>query len=297
MCLSEDRMCPIPTLAPYVYAWGLGNPAYQTNDLGHIHQLGIKNVRLAFLTADDAQLHEIMAWKDSIKRHRNTINVTLSIGGANGVFPDPKASETVQAQRIYKVIVELGISTLDFDIEGLSLSNKECVLKLVAIIEILKRLSNNSIKFEFTLPVGFNGLQTEGLNLIRLLTKKNLEIHIVNCMVMDFYTELQLPSWSDQIISILNIINTSLMEIFQVPSAWDKVGVCPMIGQNDDNTTIVSVNDWSKILKFAKHVNMGLVSYWSINRDQMGLGSLAVFSNNQETNFIYTKEAVKIIGS
>jgi chitinase len=47
------------------------------------------------------------------------------------------------------------------------------------------------------------------------------------------------------------------------------VGVIPMIGKNDDSE-VFSLSDATAVAAFAKQNGVGLVSFWSIDRDQPG---------------------------
>jgi chitinase len=47
------------------------------------------------------------------------------------------------------------------------------------------------------------------------------------------------------------------------------VGVIPMIGKNDDSE-VFSLADATSLAQFAKTNQIGLVSFWSIDRDQPG---------------------------
>jgi hypothetical protein len=50
--------------------------------------------------------------------------------------------------------------------------------------------------------------------------------------------------------------------------AWRMLGVIPMIGKNDDSE-VFSVADAKSLEAFAVQNQLGLVSFWSIDRDQV----------------------------
>ena len=49
--------------------------------------------------------------------------------------------------------------------------------------------------------------------------------------------------------------------------AWKKVGVTPMIGVNDSRNEIFLQKDARALVNFAKTVHLGMLSFWSQNRD------------------------------
>jgi chitinase len=50
--------------------------------------------------------------------------------------------------------------------------------------------------------------------------------------------------------------------------AWGMLGVIPMIGKNDD-TEVFSLDDAKTLAAFATKNALGLVSFWSVDRDQV----------------------------
>lgn len=247
-------------LSPYIFAWGLGNhSAYKTSCLSDVHSIGLKNITLAFLVSD--RYEEILSWKEDIAKFKDDINVTLSLGGAAGSFLDHSSSEHVQAQKLVGLLGELKyINRIDLDIEGKSLEDSNIVESWIRIIREVCTYYPN-LEFTLTLPVEFDGLNRFAVDVIRRFNRNCIKISFVNLMLMDFYTPLDLPSWSDKHIQLLNIVQR------QLKMDWSELGVCPMIGENDDHTKF-TLEDWDKLLNFAVQHKIGLVTFWAINRDQ-----------------------------
>ena len=64
-----------------------------------------------------------------------------------------------------------------------------------------------------------------------------------------------------------------------------KVGITPMIGQNDIKTEIFTLPDAQKVLAFAKqNAWVGLLSFWMIQRDN------SIKSSNLDTSSNYPQE-------
>ena len=53
-----------------------------------------------------------------------------------------------------------------------------------------------------------------------------------------------------------------------IVGAWAMLGVTPMIGQNDD-TEVFSLADAQQLTSFVQANHVGLVAFWSIDRDQV----------------------------
>ena len=51
-------------------------------------------------------------------------------------------------------------------------------------------------------------------------------------------------------------------------AAWALLGVTPMIGRNDD-TEVFSLADAKQLAAFVQTNHVGLVAFWSIDRDQV----------------------------
>ena len=70
------------------------------------------------------------------------------------------------------------------------------------------------------------------------------------------------------------------------------LGITTMIGKNDD-ASIFSPIDMTIIAEYAANKNIGLLSYWSINRDQSGTGNLGIYSQHNNSDFEFFDKAVR----
>lgn len=80
---------------------------------------------------------------------------------------------------------------------------------------------------------------------------------------------------------------------------WSKIQVTPMIGLNDTAPQNFSLEDAKNLREFSEEVGLGLLSIWSLNRDNKGSGSNADILHsstnpetkkpNQENVFDFTK--------
>ena len=65
---------------------------------------------------------------------------------------------------------------------------------------------------------------------------------------------------------------------------YKMVGVTPMIGTNDD-ASVFGLADANQLTKYARDKKIGLLSYWALQRDQVGKGSLPLYSQQNERDF------------
>jgi len=68
------------------------------------------------------------------------------------------------------------------------------------------------------------------------------------------------------------------------------MGITPMIGTNDDGSTF-TLDDARTVANFVKSNGIGMISYWSFQRDRAqatsGAGNLNSFSGVAQSNFEY----------
>jgi len=215
----------------------------------------------------------------------------LSIGGATGTFPHPKIDECIQSQKVIQLMKELGISELDFDIEGKTLENVVLVKKWALIAQLISKEVDN-LKVSLTLPVEFYGLGSDAIRAIKIFLEHGINPVCICLMTMDFYTPLDLSSWGQKHIQILTKSHQCLSVLFKKRNFWDKLGICPMLGVNDDKT-VFSLSDWQNVLHYTKEKNIGRISFWAINRDQAGKNSIDISSNSQNRDLEYTALALQ----
>ncbi|KAG0679826.1 hypothetical protein C6P40_001300 [Pichia californica] len=286
-----------PIFSPYIFAWGHNNDKYyQTNNLQHVINLGLKNITLAFLTNE--RYDEIKEWRDDILLHKDDINIILSIGGATGTFPSSSIENDVE--KLNNLLNDLNINMIDLDIEGKILESKDKVKQWVKLIKLLclkRKNENEDLWISLTLPVEFEGgLNNDSIFTIKLFQKEGILINLINLMLMDYFTPLKIfNNWGDKNISIL--IN-SFNQLKKFGYNWNNIGICPMIGENDDGTKF-TINDWEKLLLFANLNKIGLISFWAINRDQkshlFSKSGVDTHSKCQNCDHEYTLTAIKML--
>ncbi|HZS76792.1 MAG TPA: carbohydrate-binding protein [Ktedonobacteraceae bacterium] len=193
-------------------------------------------------------------------------DVIASFGGEAGIelalnCPDPG---TLQAQ--YQRVVNLGITHLDFDIEGGPLgytSDNDKRNKAIAALEA----ANPGLTVSFTLPVLPSGLTQDGLNLVQNAVQNGVSISVVNIMAMDYYC-----CSSDMGQNAIDAANSTYNQLQGIiPNmSWSMIGVTPMIGVNDDTAEVFTEQDAQRLVTFAEQNHLGELSFWSEGRDNGG---------------------------
>jgi chitinase len=192
-------------------------------------------------------------------------DVIVSFGGAGGTemaLADKDADAL--ADDYQRVIDAYHLTWLDFDIEGDALANKlanqrrnEALAKLQA--------RNPALIFTYTLPVDPNGISGDAQALLADAKAKGVKIKSANVMTMDFGAHFSKgKKMSD--VSIASALKAH--EQCQAIDPSIQIGLCPMIGQNDEKGEIFTTDDARALRDWAlAQPWVCSTSFWASNRD------------------------------
>ena len=281
--------------SPYV-DMGLYPPA----DLVEVSQTyGVSYVNLAFMQADadgnlawagltalepDSQNEQAQAINASIAEFQAAGGeVAISMGGVSGTTiaevyaSDGKSAEELAAQ--YEAVIETyNVSRLDFDIEsGAQYDQASIELRSEALAIVQEDYPD--VEIWYTLPVLPSGLTDAGLNVVESALAAGVELDGVNIMAMD-YGESAAPTTGPNAATMGEYsveaaestyaqLSTLYAEYGQVYS-YDQLGVTVMIGVNDITTEVFTTEDAATLLDYANESGLGMISLWSITRDNPG---------------------------
>jgi chitinase len=253
-----------------------------------------KNVVLSFIvsTPGDAcqpswgaaySLDEAAASLDLDRRiarlHQQGGDIAVSFGGqANDELATHCTSVTDLAAAYSAVIDRYKISTIDVDVEGANLTDHEANLRradALALVQKQRRADGKQLAIWLTLPVTPTGLDESGQAAVRDTLAKKLDIAGVNAMTMDYGSSLkagmsELTASTQALTAVqrqLGILYRQAGIRLSDKTLWSKVGVTPMIGQNDVPTEVFSLAAATDLNSFARSHGLGRVSMWSLNRD------------------------------
>ena len=127
-----------------------------------------------------------------------------------------------------------------------------------------------------TLPVLPQGLTQDGLNVVQAALVAGVKVDGVNVMAMDYGDSAappQLKSMGEYAIDAANATFAQMTSLFAARGqtfGWNQLGVTPMLGVNDVRSEVFTLADADRLETFARAKGLGMLSMWSINRDNPG---------------------------
>ena len=280
--------------APYFPTWVWGGTGYAFTGLADLRQkAGIGQVTIAFVLSNggcdttqdiEQNLADVAAFLAAGGR------VKASFGGADGAYVESKCHDaSAFASAIGNFVDATGITDLDFDIEQDPMLTDAVNTMRGQALKMAQDAKH--IKVAFTLaanPSPGGGLTLQGQSVVSHAIAAGVTISHVNFMTMDYgasfggapLAPVVLGTLADGHAQIMSLVSGIASE-----EAWRMVGVIPMIGKNDD-TEVFSLDDAKSVAQFATTHQIGLVSFWSIDRDQTGT-DFNTSSTVETTNFAF----------
>ncbi|MGZ4727567.1 MAG: chitinase [Acidimicrobiales bacterium] len=176
------------------------------------------------------------------------------------------------------VIDRYGITTVDFDIEGHALDDRESMerrAEALARVQADIRASGGRLAVWLTLPSTPAGLLDNGVSALTAMLAGGVDLGGVNAMTMDFGsskpTDLPMVDAVEHALEATRVQLTATYRrsgvTLNAKSAWNKIGATPMIGQNDVPDEQFTVSDAHELRRFAEQHGIARLSMWSLNRD------------------------------
>lgn len=203
----------------------------------------------------------------------------VSFGGQANTELASACTDVSALTNAYQSVVDrYDLSIIDLDIEGAALTDSAGMSRRAeAIAEVQRTATADQRRLDvwLTLPVAVSGLTAEGLQALTTMLAAGVDVAGVNGMTMDFGD----GSAADRTMGDLAIDATTALhgQVSQAYAAaeqpltevesWSRVGMTPMIGQNDVAGEVFTLADAEKVNAFARENGLGLVSMWSANRD------------------------------
>src|ERR1035437_8939142 len=169
-------------------------------------------------------------------------------------------------------------STIDLDLEAGNLSDRAAGLRRAQAIkklQLARRASGKSLAVWLTLPVSPSGLTQAGQSAVAEMLSAGVDLSGVNAMAMDYSSGTGSHSMLVTTTNALSAVQRQLGTLYsragtKLSSAtvWSKLGVTPMIGQNDVPGEVFSLNSAKGLNEFVLSHSVGRVSMWSLNRDK-----------------------------
>ncbi|MGW8482363.1 chitinase [Microbacterium sp. NPDC055903] len=179
----------------------------------------------------------------------------------------------------YRSVVDrYGIDAIDLDIEGPALVDDDASERRAAAVAALqseRAVAGHPIAVWVTLPVTPAGLTEEGTEAVATLLEAGVELTGVNVMTMNYGASLvDDTTLGEASVSALQGTQRQLGVLYERQGTeltdatlWNKLGVTPMIGQNDVRDEVFGFDDAERVNAFAVENRLGRASMWSLNRD------------------------------
>lgn len=299
MTAGANGIGPSPAgldVAPYFWTWGRwGNYAITTLTDAR-SKANMQGATIAFgLSGGGCRIgNDITDMGDDIRSYIGQGGrVILSFGGAAGVYPQNTCDDAGQlADALDGQMKTLQTRALDFDIEGANLNSMQHTNVLLDALKILQGRYQD-LYVSFTLPLDDrSGLPDSALNVVRGAKNKGVRVSRVNIMAMDFgHGPDNGQDMGDQVINGTTATFNQLKNVFNgAPDSaiWHMIGVCPMIGENDDHYKFTT-DHARKVAAFAKRQGIGLLTFWGMQRDRAAGGDLDNHTNVSQRDFEFTQ--------
>ncbi len=279
-----DGASPTTEYSPYFYAWGWGSGAYAFSSLVDMYQLGgPRDVTIAFVNSDGSGCNLTTDIQDNLADVQAFVHagghVRASFGGENGTYIESGCADPTQlADELAGFVDATGITDLDFDIEQGSATSNAWTNELRAYaLRVVQ--DSHDIRVSFTLPVSPNGLDDLGSAVVASALAEGVKISYVNIMTMDYGSGTDLGSTPEASIDATAAQLQGLIDGLSLADAYHMIGVTPMIGANDHPETF-TLDDAQKLAAYAQQRELGLASFWAIQRDQDCAGAVAIDTCN-----------------
>lgn len=207
-------------------------------------------------------------------------HVTVSFGGLTNTELATGCTDPEKLKAAYGAVVDrYNVSTIDLDIEGEALTDAAASdrrAQAIAALQQDQRQEGKDLNIWLTLPADPNGMTAAGRDTTRAMIAAGADLGGVNIMTMD-YGGSKLPGrpMHENAVSAAEATHTQLTALYRDAGSdlgsgtiWRKIGLTPMIGQNDVADEIFTLQDAQELSSYAGAKGVGRLSMWSLNRDR-----------------------------
>lgn len=206
-------------------------------------------------------------------------HVRISFGGALNDELSATCTDIAALTDAYRSVIDrYEVTSIDLDIEGGALSDAAGLQRRATAIDNVQsaiQADGRDLDVWMTLPVSTAGLSDAGLAAVNGMLSAGVTLAGVNGMAMDFGgSRPASQNMADAVIQASNNLQGQVRTAFaahghrmDATESWSKVGITPMIGQNDVPGEVFTIADATAVNAFARDKGAGLISMWSLNRD------------------------------
>ncbi len=263
-------------------------------NLGFMQSRGIKNGKIDWawgsfngLSESDNDQWQYEGIKKSIRELREIGgDVAISFGGLNaGAFWETTQDTTILANAYKEIIHGYGLTRVDFDVEAAAMGYQENLANAKAIKQVQDQ---TGVEVTLTLPVMNFGLISTGLAVLQAYLEAGVELTTVNLMTMCYGSSV--PDYAQGSLDAVDSTMVQLKDYYQryanttltTEQAYAKLGTTPSIGFEGEAHPYFTTAMFDKVIQHAKEKKIGMVSYWSMNRDAIIDGGQGQVKNQYE---------------
>lgn len=226
-------------------------------------------------------------------------DVKVSFGGEAGEELAQSCTTLASLTAAYQsVISAYNLTQIDFDIEGSAVADPASInlrSQAMAALQAAAKAAGKTLSITLTLPVLPSGLTADGLSVVQSAINAGVDISTVDVMAMDF-GDIEAPNPSGQMgtyaIDSATSVYNQLAALYPSKTSaqlWNMIGVCPMVGQNDESDEVFSLSDMHQLLTFAQQQHLGELAFWDVTRDGNACtGSLASCTDITQTPYEFS---------
>lgn len=213
----------------------------------------------------------------------------VAFGGAMGPYLEHLCTTSEQLANAYKIVLDtVGTTHIDVDIEApvnLDVMNQ-------ALAQVQRERPSTTVTFTLMVQGEDYGLTPAlGVDLLVNAKKNGVRVDIVNAMAMEFGTIS--ADYGDAVINVGVSVLRQMKEIWPEKSDAElrrMLGLTPMIGRNFSGKKF-EVAHATKLVNWANQNQIGLLAFWSIERDNGGCNDIVspTCSGVPQEEFQFTK--------
>ncbi len=290
LCLGQAASATEVT--PFFHSWG--------GSLVDAKQsVGMNSAILAFATTNGS-CALVTDLTNKLPDARNFVaaggRLLVSFGGAEGVYAEIACKNDDQLFSLMeKLMSDANTRRFDFDIEGPQLKNVEGTARRARVLARLQA-KYPDLYVSFSLPGWLLGLGSDAMNLLNTTVEAGVRIDMVNVMTQSFgvdnlRTMVSPSTVGEASLMTVRAVANQMTSVFRSKTQgqiYAMMGITPMIGKNDDGATF-TLDDAQTVANFARQNGLGLISYWSFQRDRAqahnGSNNLSSFSGVAQSDF------------
>jgi len=175
------------------------------------------------------------------------------------------------------LITKYGVTRLDMDVEGRSLTRSDGIdrrNKAIKLVEDWAAAQGRPLQISYTLPTTPNGLESTGVAILQNAIANGARVDVVDIMTFDYYDRVTTDMGGAAISAAQGLFNQlkSLYPSKTTAQLWAMEGntILPGIDDYPKKTEVTYLADAQRLLDFARSVGINTLSIWAIQRDNGG---------------------------